>query len=434
VLTPRPAALGLCFALAAVAGAAPAQTCVTAPPGAVYWLAAEHNFDDSAGYHNGTDGGSGVTFAAGKVGSAIHLDGIATRVLPDVTYAEERALRTAFTFEFWAKPTTAMPACSESAEGTCAQQVPWAIFPEHGANSAPPGEENLAAGIGVAVGTNGVCVGQHSASLLACLARYDAPISDWVHVAAVVENKTPRIYVNGALVHVGVASTREFVFASWSVIGDVGIPCCGGYGGIAGELDEVTVYDRALGDAEIAALFAAGSDGKCRPACGAERTDDLWQNALVTDHTGLVSNSANGMFGATNVSPEPTSTLFADGQPDGTLHSVTWQTVAPVTLGSLGIAAFQDNANTTQRAFRHVRIQAREVGAQFATIYDSAVPAPYGQGAEQRELLRCPHIRPVHAQEFRAEFEQNGAGSFWGPRVLELDALIHDPIFADDFE
>jgi len=40
----------------------------------------------------------------------------------------------------------------------------------------------------------------------------------------------------------------------------------------------------------------------------------------------------------------------------------------------------------------------------------------------------------VHAQEFRAEFEQNGAGSFWGPRVLELDALIHDPIFADDFE
>jgi len=422
----------LCLAWTAV-GASP-TACVAPPAGAVYWLAAERNFDDSAGYHNGTDGGTGVTFVAGKVGTAIHVDGVATRVLPDVTYAEERALRTAFTVELWARPTTAMPDCSESSSGTCAQHMPWATFPEHGDDSAPPGEANLAAGIGVAVGTNGVCVGQHTSSLLSCLARYDTTISDWVHVAAVVENKTPRIYLNGLPVHTGVASARDFVFASWSVIGDVGIQCCGGYGGLAGDIDEVTVYDRALGDAEIAALFAAGSAGKCKPECLAEHTDDAWQHATVTDHTALVSSDASGMFGATNSSPEVNTTIFGDNLPDGTVHSVTWQTATPVTLGSLGIAAMQDDANSTKRAFRRVHIEARELGGSFASIYDSPVLVPYGQGAEQRELFRCPRIRPVHAQEFHAEFVQDGAGSFWGPRVIELDALIHDPIFADDFD
>lgn len=420
--------LSTALCLCCHAAQASVQACVAPPAGAVYWLGAERNFDDLAGYHNGSDGGTGVTFVTGKVGSAIHLDGAAMKVYPDVTYAEERALRTAFTIEFWVKPSTEMQAgCLFEGPSVCAGNMPWVIFPEHGANSAPPGEEGLAAGIGVAVGTNAVCVGQHTAYELWCLAVYQAPISDWAHIAVVVTDKTPHIYLNGVAVHTGMQSAHDFVFASWSVFGTY-------YGGMAGDLDEVTVYDRALDDAEIAALAAAGSAGKCHAECLAERTDDVWQGALVTDHTALLSNNADGMFGGTTSSPELSSTLFADGQPDGTIHSVTWQTAAPATLGTLGIAAFQDNKDTTQRSFRHVHIEARELGGQFATIYDSAVVVPYGQGAEQRDLLRCPRIRPVYAQEFRAEFVQQGEGPFWGPRVLELDALIHDPIFADNFE
>src|SRR5262249_40497161 len=153
----------------------------------------------------------------------------------------------------------------------------------------------------------------------------------------------------------------------------------------------------------------------------------------VTDHTPLLSNNADGMFGGISSSPELSSTLFADGQPDATVHSVQWQTSDARVLGQLGIAAFQDSKDTSQRAVRHVHIEARTLGGTFATIYDSAVAVPYGQGAEQRDLQRCPRIRPVYAQEFRAEFIQDGAGAFWGPRVLELDALIYDPIFAAPF-
>jgi hypothetical protein len=406
------------------------QACLAPPAGAVYWLGAERNFDDLAGYHNGNDAGTGVTFVAGKVGAAIHVDGNLMKVYPDVTYAEERALRTEFTIEFWAKPSTEAPSgCLFEGPSVCGGNMPWVVFPEHGANSAPPGEESLAAGIGVAVGINGICVGQHTAFQLWCLAVYQPPtaFADWTHVAVVVTDKTPHLYINGVPVHTGLKSDYEFVFASWSVIGTY-------YSGMAGDLDELTVYDRALGDAEIAAIHAAGSDGKCRAECVAERTDDLWQGATVTAHTALESSDANGMFGGTTSSPEPTSTLFLDNQGDGFTHSVTWQIAAPQTLGRLGIAAFQDSKDTTQRAFRHVHIEARELGGTFAPIYDSDVLVPYGQGAQQRDLLRCPRIRPVHAQEFRAEFVQQGAGLAWGPRVLELDGMIEDPIFADDFD
>jgi hypothetical protein len=101
--------------------------------------------------------------------------------------------------------------------------MPWAVFPEHGANSAPPGEENLAAGIGVAVGTNGVCAGEHLGEPAAVPVATGCAISGWTHVAVVVENRIPRIYLNGVLAHTGIASDREFVFASWTVLGSVGI-------------------------------------------------------------------------------------------------------------------------------------------------------------------------------------------------------------------
>ena len=435
VATASPAARRLRAAACAFgltcAGAA-AQTCVPTPPGAVYWLAGERNYDDLAGYHNATFVAPGVGFAPGKVGSAIHFGGaIEDRLYTDTIYAEERAVRGAFTIELWARPEAALPDCAESNNGTCAAPMPWVLFPEHGANSAPPGEENLAAGIGVAIGTNGVCVGEHTVWLLPCLARVDMPIGDWVHVAVVVEDLTPHIWVDGSLVHTGTASDREFVFASWTVLGSVGID---GYGAYAGDIDELTLYDRALTAGEIGTLFGAGVDGKCKPDCAVDRHDDLWESALVTATTPLLSNRADCVFGAEDCSPESDSVLFADGMPDGTLQSIEWQTATPVTLGGLALHAYHDEANDTQRSFDHVRIQARPTGGTFATLYDADIALPYGQGADERQILKCLHLRPTHAQEFRAEFVQAGNNTSRGSRVVELDGIVYDPIFADDFE
>jgi Concanavalin A-like lectin/glucanases superfamily len=408
-----------------------AQSCV-ATPGAVYWLAGERSYDDLAEWHNATLVGPDVGFVPGRVGDGVHFGGtIEDRVYTDTTYAEERAIRHAFTIELWARPSAELMPCNEASGGTCAQAQPWVVFPEHGDNSAPPGETGLAAGIGLAIGTNGVCVGEHTSNVLPCLARFDTPITDWTHVAVVVEDRTPRIYLDGVPVHTGQQSTLSFVFASWSVIGSIHV---GGYGVFAGDIDELTVYRRALADEEIAALFAAGAEGKCKPACAVERDDDLWQGALVGDHSPILSNLPDCLFGATGCSPESDTLLFADGLPDGTVHSIEWSTATPFTLGGIALHAYHDAPDNTQRAFRHVLIEGRPSGGTYSTLYASDIALPYGQGADGRELRRCVNVRPSRLQEFRAEFVQDGEGPFSGPRVEELDGILRDPIFADDFD
>jgi hypothetical protein len=140
------------------------------------------------------------------------------------------------------------------------------------------------------------------------------------------------------------------------------------------------------------------------------------------------------MFGAIGCTPEDDTMLFADGNPDGTVQFIEWQTPAPFMLGSVAVHAFHEAADDTQRAFRHLTIEARQTGGTFTTIYDSAIAVPYGDGAEGRELQRCINVRPIHAQEFRAEFVQDGSGALSGSRVQELDGLLYDPIFSDAFE
>jgi hypothetical protein len=420
-------------ALAMLATEAIAQSCIARPDGAVYWLSGDHSYDDLIGWHNATVVGPGVGYAEdGVVAQAVHFGGaVEDRLYTDTSYPEERAVRDAFTIELWARPAATLSPCAESSSGTCGQPQPWAVFPEHGDNSAPPGETQNAAGIGVAIGTDGVCVGEHAAFLLACLARVDVPIAGWTHVAVVVENKTPRIYLDGALLHTGATSDRDFVFASWSVIGSVDI---GGYGPYAGDIDELTIYDRALTAGEIGALVAAGANGKCKPECAIDHHDDLWERPTIGAHSALRSDRPDCLFGDTGCSPEPDALLFGDGEPDGTVQFIEWETPVPVTLGAISLWAFHDAIDNTQRAFRNVRIEARDSSGSMATIYESGIPLPYAQGDEGRDLFRCVRVRPIRSGQFRAEFVQDGPPGFSGSRVVELDGLVYDPIFAHDFD
>jgi len=418
----------LALGLASMGGTAWAQQPITPPAGAIYWLAGERSFDDRVGFHNGSS--AGATFIVGQVGEGMRFDGVDDLVSVDVTSAELRAVRDTFTYELWARPTGTLPGCAQSNNSNCGGAgLRWAVFPSHGETDAPPGEGGMAAGIGIAIGTNAVCVGEHAPFLVDCLARLDGlALNDWTHIAVVVQDRTPRIYLNGVLAHTGIASAKQFVFASWNIIGS-GL----GLGVYAGDLDEVTLYRRALSDIEIADLFLAGADGKRKPECVVERSDDLWEGALVTSNTPLLSSNANGMFGAQNVSPEATSTIFQDGQPDGTVHAVEWETGSPVTLASMALFALHDGINLPNRRFRNLRIQAREIGGAFVTVYNSPILLPYA--VDSRELRRCPNVRPIFAQQFRIEVVQEGTHAISGPRVMELDGLgLPTRIFRDGYE
>lgn len=411
-----------------VATAAQAQQCVAPPPGVLAWYRGERNADDAAGFHNGAPLAQEL-YVEGQVGEAFRLDGADDGFGTDTSAAEQRAVRDDFTYELWARPTGTLGGCPEAASSNCSgNDLPWAIFPFHGDAGAPFEELGLSAGMGIAVGTNGICVGTHSAFDVNCLARLDTPITDWTHIVAVVQDKQPRIYVDGVLARTGITSPKSFVFASWSLFGQGST-----LGQYAGDLDEVTIYDRALDEAQIVALFAAGSAGKC-PADCTPLGDDAWQNATVSDSSALrAANFAEDAFGGTASSPEAGTVLFADGLPDGTVNHIEWETETPVTLAGFVLSATHDPVALANRALRRVRLQARNVGESFVTVYESAVVVPYQPLGNV--LRRCVNLRPVAAQQFRIELTQDGATTFSGVRVEEIDGVgLPDRVFRDGFE
>jgi hypothetical protein len=414
----------LALALLLTGGIASAQQCIAPPSGKVLWLPGDGDYDDRAGFYNGSVGGQ-VDFVPGMVGEAFAFDHDDDRVDPQVTPDEQRALENTFTWEFWARPTATMPDCQEAQQGNCANvgPLPVVVFPVHGTFDD-------AAGVGIVVGTNAICVIEHTNFHVPCLLRFDREITGWTHVAVVMQDRTPRLYLDGELVHTGLPSPLQHAFASWSVIGS-GL----GFGHYRGDLDEVSLYDRALTDAEIQGVFAAGSAGKCKPACDAERHDDLFEHASVTATSGILSNVPDGLFGAIDVLPEVDSLLFQDNMPDGFSHSIEWHTAAPVTLDHFALSAFAGQQPVFQRAFRDFKLFARDLpNGQFVSVYDSAVRTPYPVVGPDYRLHRCANLRPRLAQDFRAEFVQHGSGAFFGPRVMELDGFAADLIFANDFE
>jgi hypothetical protein len=108
--------------------------------------------------------------------------------------------------------------------------------------------------VGVSVGTNGISVYEHSISYIPALAVYEANIgTDWNHIAITYTSKRPKIYLNGMLVHTGLASMKTHVFAPHQLGG-------GSYGYFKGVVRNVRVWDRVLSNAEIAVSVSGDPD------------------------------------------------------------------------------------------------------------------------------------------------------------------------------
>ena len=186
---------------------------------------------DSSG--NGNNGIiSGATLTTGIISNALQFDGIDDKVTFSYNKPENN-----FTLEAWVKPTETHQRDVQSNTGTAGTAGQKYIF---GAN-----QEGANGGIGVSVGTNGISVYEHGDGYLPALAVYNADIgTNWTHVVVVVEDQTPKIYVNGVLKHTGEISTRPKTFAPTTL----GL---GTYGAFKGCLDEVALYNKVLTADEI---------------------------------------------------------------------------------------------------------------------------------------------------------------------------------------
>lgn len=257
------------------------SSCVAPPVGLTNWWPGQNNANDVIGGLNGTLS-NGTSFAVGVVGQAFSFNGInqyVTNAVPALTN-----VLNSYTMEFWAWPAASLPITPESTTGTSGDaNQRYAIFPHNG-RFGP-------AGAGVSVGTNGISVFEHASAYLPSLLVHDVTITNWVHIAVVYSNQQPRLYLNGALARTGLVSSR----ASYpsTCLGENGL----GYGYYAGLLDEVSLYDRPLTEAEVLAIYNAGAAGKCGPPTPPEIITQ------PTNQTVLAGGTASFYVGATGTLP-----------------------------------------------------------------------------------------------------------------------------------
>jgi hypothetical protein len=180
----------------------------------------------------------GAIPTTGIIGNAFRFNGVNDMV--SFTYGPNDISKPYdnFTLEAWVKPTEQHQIDRMSTIGFDGRVGQKYVF---GANF-----EEKNGGIGVSVGTNGISVYEYGdKNYMPALAVYNGNIgTDWAHMVVVVQNKVPRIYVNGQLKMVGLRSPRPHSYAP-TKIGS------GHFGSFRGDIDEVAVYNRALQSAEI---------------------------------------------------------------------------------------------------------------------------------------------------------------------------------------
>jgi hypothetical protein len=153
-------------------------------------------------------------------------------------------------------------------------------------------------------------------------------------------------------------------------------------------------------------------------------TDDLWdvsQGATIGSHSTLHSSSIIGdMFGGTSGTAAP-HMVFGDGNSDGFIHFVEWETPDLITLQGFNLLAEHD-AGTSSRMFDEFILYYGDGLGVWTELYSWVLPdgqTTYGGAPDHRLELEIT-ITPITAKYFRAEFDQAGD---WGPRITELDAI-----------
>jgi hypothetical protein len=209
------------------------RPCTAPPSGLVSWWGGNGNALDLSGANNGMLAGNAV-YGAGMVGQAFALGGSGYVSIPD---APSLRFNTAMTAEAWFlmdnETATYGVIVGKGDES-------WRLQRNHVDNNTllfgtNPGFDNL-------TGTRNVNDGK------------------WHHAAAVFDGATKYLYVDGVL-----DASKPWANVIDQTTDPVWIGSNSDYPGRLwkGSIDEVAVYNRALSGNEIAAIYNAGSSGKC---------------------------------------------------------------------------------------------------------------------------------------------------------------------------
>jgi hypothetical protein len=207
--------------------------CPGVPQGIIAWWKGENNALDVVGGNNGTLVNA-VTFAPGIVGTAFSFDGISAYVEITNSAAFNFGRTSPMSVELWAYRT-----------GTAG--VMQIIGKRDGCASSGIHYQMAFDGNGLVFGGDSGLV--RSGSQL--------PLNIWTHLAATFDGSTFRFYTNGVLAGTGTGMLGP------PATTPLRIGTAGTCSTFAGLLDEVSIYQTALSSNEVAAIYLAGSGGKC---------------------------------------------------------------------------------------------------------------------------------------------------------------------------
>ncbi len=248
------------FLAAAAAFVAPATafaqaSCTPPPAGIVGWWKGEGNANDIGGTNNGSLSASGASYAAGEVGQGFRFDGTNGYVqIPD----SDALKPTNVTVEAWVWLDPNRPA------GQGNEQI---VFKKNTWNAWFEGYSLSKSSIDNGNGTytdHFHFVVSHTGNQVIINSQTIAQRGLWYHVAATYDGNQSVLYVNG----VAEASATPGFALDYDTtplfIGTTGTwaPYLDMFSGI---IDEVSIYNRALGSNEIASIYLAGVAGKCTP-------------------------------------------------------------------------------------------------------------------------------------------------------------------------
>ena len=220
--------------------------CVQEPPGIVSWWPGDQHADDIRGSNDGALI-NGVTYSSGIVDLAFSFDAD----FVEVSDAVDLRISNEITIDAWIRPTT-----SQQTGGIVTK---FGTGPATGYGLFFRGDQN-----GVVDGF----IGKDN-SFVRVRSNESIPLNQYTHIAMTYDGTRMKVFIDGG--PAGSTATTGVIDQN-NVRLTIGARDNDGtmQEFFQGQIDELAIYNRALLNGEIAAIFAAGSDGNCKSITGTE--------------------------------------------------------------------------------------------------------------------------------------------------------------------
>jgi hypothetical protein len=275
---------------------------VPMPPDVISWWPGAGNAADVYGINSGTAYG-GMSYGPGKVGQGFGFDGVNDHIR--VAHHSSFELTWQLTIEAWIRPTNVSGYRSifskwDAVGGVNQRSYDVSLYP------------------------GGRCyllvspVGTDSGATFV-LSSNAVPLNEWTHIAVLADGSTLKVYLNGLLDAEGEYYAGIYPGTNAAGIGGVvgGATPGNSISRFAGRIDEPAIYGRALGAAEILAIYEAGIAGKVHPETATLPADLVaWWPGDDHAHDLAGTNHAT-VSGATYAAGYVSQSFSFDGTNDG---------------------------------------------------------------------------------------------------------------------